>query len=181
MIYVTHDQVEAMTMGDRIIVLKDGFVQQIEAPMNLYNNPANKFVAGFIGTPSMNFIKGELISSDNNLFFLTESKKLKVPLPARTKEYLLKQKIEKVWLGVRPEDIFVVNNEVTNDENIIKSEIQLIEPLGNQTLIYFNFEGQQLVCEYRGFLSSKNESNIRFALNTDKIYLFDEKSKERII
>ena len=104
MIYVTHDQTEAMTMGEKIIVMKDGLVQQIDTPLNIYNSPSNKFVAGFIGSPSMNFIEGKLYN-DEGIKFISNNKQLVIQL--NEKQFgNLKQRINTgVWLGIRPEDI----------------------------------------------------------------------------
>ncbi len=178
-VYVTHDQVEAMTMGDRIVVMKDGHVQQIDSPMNLYNKPINKFVAEFIGNPSMNFIKGRIFLSGEDLLFESESKKLTLNLPARIKEFSVLNK--NLLLGIRPENISISFEQGSvENKNQIKCEVHLVEPLGNQTLIYFSFEGQQLVAEHRGFIDIKKGGIQNFTFHTDKIHLFDAVSGNSI-
>lgn len=181
MIYVTHDQVEAMTMGDRIVVMKDGRVQQIDTPINLYNKPANKFVAGFIGSPSMNFIKGEILPSGNELFFESTGKNFRFNIPEKFYEAFKKKSIRKVWLGIRPEDIHLTDaSETLSNQFGFQSEIQLVEPLGNQTLVYFTIEGQQFVAEHRGFFSLKKNAPQQFWINLNKIQFFDQETELRI-
>ncbi|KAA3659499.1 MAG: sn-glycerol-3-phosphate ABC transporter ATP-binding protein UgpC, partial [Calditrichaeota bacterium] len=134
MIYVTHDQVEAMTMGDRIVVMRDGLVLQVDTPLNLYNSPNCKFVAGFIGTPTMNFLKGK-ISQNNGLWFDNGSTKLHIP---KNKEQSLGTYINKdVYFGIRPESIHDANNKDKTDKDISTSlNIDVVEPMGNETFIY---------------------------------------------
>ncbi len=181
MIYVTHDQVEAMTMGDRIVVMKDGRVQQVDTPLNLYHKPVNKFVAEFIGSPSMNFIKGEILTENSQLFFQSALKNLTFVIPERFKAPIIKHSIKQVWLGIRPEDIHLKSEAaMNNNQAVINSEIHLVEPLGNQTLIYFNFEDQQIVSEHRGFLSSRKDAIEQFSIDKNKIHLFDQGTELRI-
>ncbi len=108
MIYVTHDQTEAMTMGDKIVIMKDGIVQQIDTPLNLYNYPINKFVAGFIGSPSMNFIEGTIFS-EGGISFKDKSGKLKIKLMNGFEDKLKSFVNKNIWLGIRPEDIYDAN------------------------------------------------------------------------
>ncbi|MBL7976825.1 MAG: sn-glycerol-3-phosphate ABC transporter ATP-binding protein UgpC [Bacteroidetes Order II. Incertae sedis bacterium] len=137
MVYVTHDQVEAMTMGNRIVVMKDGHIMQLDTPLNLYNQPANKFVAGFIGSPAMNFISGT-IERQNGLVFRSEKEALHLPV-GRTHETALSGYIGKaVTLGIRPEDIYVQNRILTENETALAGEmiLEVEEPMGNETFIY---------------------------------------------
>ncbi len=182
MIYVTHDQVEAMTMGDKIVVMKDGKVQQIDTPLNLYNNPANKFVAGFIGSPSMNFIEGKIFDS-GRIFFQSKQNNLSFNVPDKFIKPLTSYKNKSVWLGIRPEDfMLILNGDYQVGANVeIEVEINLIEPLGNQMLIYFTFEGNQFVAEHRGLMSIDKGTKQKFSLNLDKINFFDTTTEERIL
>lgn len=182
MIYVTHDQVEAMTMGDRIVVMKDGKVQQIDTPLNLYNNPANKFVAGFIGSPSMNFIDGKIVDT-GRILFQSKQNNLTFSIPDKFIKLLSLYKNKSVWLGVRPENFILMENENYQSENDIKIEVEinLIEPLGNQMLIYFTFEDHQLVAEHRGYIPIVKGTNQKFTVNPDKINFFDKTTEERIL
>lgn len=180
-VYVTHDQVEAMTMGDKIVVMKDGRVQQIDTPLNLYNKPVNKFVAEFIGSPSMNFIRGEILVENAQLFFQSALKNLTFLIPDRFKAPVIKHSIQQVWLGIRPEDIHLkTENTRTDNQVILESKIQLIEPLGNQTLVYSTFEDQQIISEHRGFLSSRKDATEQFLIDKNKIHFFDQETELRI-
>ena len=150
-IYVTHDQVEAMTMGTRIVVMKDGFMQQVDTPQNLYDYPINLFVAGFIGTPQMNFFKGSRLVSDGDKVCLTFVGGNKIVLPksvvARIKnieEYLDVDK--DITLGVRPEDIHQDQAFIANSpDTIVKARIEVIEKLGAETQIYceLDYDGKE--------------------------------------
>ena len=141
-IYVTHDQIEAMTMGTRIVVMKDGFVQQVDTPQNLYDYPVNLFVAGFIGTPQMNFFKGSRLISEGDKVYVSFVGNNKILLPksvvARIKnlnEYLNTDK--DVTLGVRPEDIHQDQMFLSNSpDTLVKARIEVIEKLGAETQIY---------------------------------------------
>ena len=150
-IYVTHDQVEAMTMGTRIVVMKDGFMQQVDTPQNLYDYPVNLFVAGFIGTPQMNFFKNARLVSDGDKVCVTFVGGNKIVLPnsvvARIKnkeEYINMDK--DVTLGVRPEDIHQDQAFIANSpDTIVKARIEVIEKLGAETQIYceLDYEGKE--------------------------------------
>ena len=150
-IYVTHDQVEAMTMGTRIVVMKDGFMQQVDTPQNLYDYPINLFVAGFIGTPQMNFFKDSTLTSEGNKIYVNFVGGNKILLPesvvARIKnmnEYLDTGKA--ITLGVRPEDIHQDQLFVSNSpETLVKARIEVIEKLGAETQIYceLDYEGKE--------------------------------------
>lgn len=130
-IYVTHDQVEAMTMGDRIVVMKDGLKQQVGAPLELYFRPANKFVAGFIGSPAMNFMEGELLSEQGGLFLQTMGFKLKIPedKAAKLKNYSEKR----VIFGTRPEDLPEAPAAIPNET--IEVLVEVMEPLGSEVYL----------------------------------------------
>ena len=138
-IYVTHDQVEAMTMGTRIVVMKDGFVKQIDTPKNLYKYPSNKFVAGFIGTPQMNFFQGTLKKDGDKVHieFKWSEAKITVPysmLMKTTPQYLDGTKT--VYIGFRAEDISLEEDKVRASEAKIKVRISHSEELGTETLVY---------------------------------------------
>jgi multiple sugar transport system ATP-binding protein len=179
MIYVTHDQVEAMTMGDRIVVMKDGQVQQIDTPLNLYNQPVNKFVAGFIGSPSMNFISGKIIKSDDKIIFQSYEKNCEFVIPNKFNNSLSKYVNQDVWLGIRPEEISHEDNSDNNSVSI-EAEVELVEPLGNQTLIYFKFEGENLVSEQKDFVDIKKRVKEKFFFNSEKVHFFLKENEIRI-
>ena len=143
MIYVTHDQVEAMTMGDRIVVLKDGEVQQIDTPLALYGRPVNRFVAGFIGSPAMNFIEGRLVDEGGPgeggaLTFVAdgEGDALRVPLAAGYAARLAGYAGRAVTLGVRPEDLSVAGPDGTASHTSSAWTVDVLEPMGNEVVVY---------------------------------------------
>ncbi|SCY32832.1 ABC transporter ATP-binding protein [Alkaliphilus peptidifermentans] len=180
MIYVTHDQVEAMTMGDRICVLKFGEIMQVDTPLNLYNKPANKFVAGFIGAPAMNIVEAELISEKDKAwlkigeftFLLPEEKASKV------KNYVGK----KVWFGIRPENIKSFETNPNEENNYATGEVSVVEQMGNEEFVYFYMAGNQ-------FISRLNPEKVKqislrgsykFWFDLSKCHLFDFESEENI-
>ncbi|RMF56847.1 MAG: sn-glycerol-3-phosphate ABC transporter ATP-binding protein UgpC [Calditrichaeota bacterium] len=178
MIYVTHDQVEAMTMGDKIVVLKDGVIQQIDTPMNLYNNPRNLFVAGFIGSPAMNFLQGELIS-ERSLNFRTRG--IQISLPPETARALEKTGIKEVILGIRPENIHDV--KLTSDRNLsqpIDITIDVVEPIGNEMFLYFRAGDETLCMRTSPDKIYHSGEQIQVALDMDKMYFFNPETEERI-
>jgi multiple sugar transport system ATP-binding protein len=134
-IYVTHDQVEALTMGDRIVVMKDGFLQQLDTPQNLYDKPANMFVAGFIGSPSMNFIPATVESDGEGLFIMEGSMKLRVPREHDGK--LASYKGKQIIFGIRPEDIEHVDfAEESYRDMVVPSRVEVTEPLGSEIQLH---------------------------------------------
>lgn len=170
MIYVTHDQVEAMTMGDRIVVMKDGRVQQTDTPLNLYNRPVNKFVAGFIGSPAMNFIDGEL-KRDNGLVF--HSKSMRLPIPAsRLKGKTLKAG-KKVVLGIRPEDII----ETARGRGAVDCHVEVVEPMGNELFVYLKAGNDVLVARMPVQAKPVVNAGYRVSFNMDKVHFFDSENE----
>lgn len=173
MIYVTHDQVEAMTMGDRIVVLKDGEIQQIDTPMNLYKKPVNKFVAGFIGSPSMNFIEGMIIQEED-LKFRSLNSTLMINLTNEQKLKLGNYLDKKIYLGIRPEDISLQKNE--NGHEFI-SILDLVEPMGNEIFIYFKVDNNQFIGKvYSNEIYRKGEK-VHIYFDKNKFYFFDNEKE----
>ena len=183
MIYVTHDQVEAMTMGDRICVLNYGKIMQVDTPLNLYHKPANKFVAGFIGSPAMNFVDGCLEEREEGIVFLfANGKHLALPkdMGEKVKEYIGK----KVVLGIRPENI---GNKVTHPEgekvNFLKGNVSVVEHMGNEEFIYFNIDG----IEFTSRIEARKSENVKygeigeFYFNIKRAHLFDAETEKNII
>ena len=151
-IYVTHDQVEAMTMGTRIVVMKDGFMQQVDSPINLYDHPINKFVAGFIGTPQMNFFTGTLVGERGNVYVKFGLEKIKLPkervsLICNLDKYLNTGR--EVVFGVRPEDINETEGENAKGEKITV-KVDVVEALGSETLLYCKTRSEELSEEAMG-------------------------------
>ncbi len=192
-IYVTHDQVEAMTMGTRIVVMKDGFVKQIDTPKNLYKYPANKFVAGFIGTPQMNFFEGTLkkVGDKVEIDFKYSDAKITVPysrLSKTTPQYLDGTKT--VYIGFRAEDVTLDEEKVAKSVAKIKVRISHSEELGTETLVYgdINMDGDgfaetstRVIIKSAGFKEYQPDAVMEAALDIDAIHLFDEDTEESIM
>ena len=191
-IYVTHDQVEAMTMGTRIVVMKDGFIKQIDTPKNLYLYPDNKFVAGFIGTPQMNFINGVLSRKDKAVFVTLTCNNEVLTLPLKivgkmTPKYL-HQESSKVTIGIRPEDVTFEKEEGHN-----YAEISLLishnEELGTETLVYTNIYANgkeeanmpRLIVKSKAFNSIATNTVKTAYIDLDKMHIFDDETEENII
>jgi multiple sugar transport system ATP-binding protein len=178
MIYVTHDQTEAMTLGNRIAVLNKGKLMQLDTPMHLYNNPANKFVAGFIGSPAMNFIKGTIQNNDG-YYFTHESADCRISLgndiPEAVKNYIGKL----IQIGMRPEHIFICEE---NDGKNPDCKLQVIayENMGNEQLVYLSLSKQILIARRPPLetIDAGKEKGIRFL--TEKIIYMDDITGEVI-
>ncbi|MBS1705023.1 MAG: sn-glycerol-3-phosphate ABC transporter ATP-binding protein UgpC [Armatimonadetes bacterium] len=170
-IYVTHDQVEAMTMGQRIAVMKDGVLQQCAEPETVYNQPANKFVAGFIGAPPMNFMEAT-IKNDGQL--RVDVGEFSLPLPA---EHPAKALVNKpVTLGIRPESIFDanLNNPVAGtDANTVEAKVDVLEPLGPEYTAYLNIGKHNLLATIDSATKIKEGGASKFVINLDSIHIFD--------
>ena len=182
MIYVTHDQVEAMSMGDRLIVLKDGIVQQIGAPLEIYDRPANQFVASFIGSPPMNFINCSIVEHDGNLFLTSGG--LHVKLPAKSKAALseVRSRNSPVALGIRPEDISERRlHEGAVDDNVIRARVDFLEPLGSEVLASCSFAEHEIIVRLNPRTSAKSDEMIELVLNMERARLFDPATAEAIL
>ena len=182
-IYVTHDQTEAMTMGTRIVVMKDGFVQQVAAPQQLYENPANLFVATFIGTPQMNTGEGELID-ENGTTWLSFGDNCRVALPESKgrKPEVLAYAGKKVIFGIRPNDIHDEEAMIAQFPNqVIESEVDMTELLGADTNLYLNNGEISLTAVVpTGSSSCKMGDKIKLCIDTKKIHLFDYDTEKTI-
>lgn len=180
MIYVTHDQVEAMTMGDRIVVLKDGYIQQIDKPLNLYNHPANKFVGGFIGSPSMNFVDGTIIN-EGGLQFQAAGNAFVLPL-AELKNPEIRSYLDRpVTLGIRPEDIYVAGSPyIINPVSEADLLLDVIEPMGNEIFIYTKSLDQQVVARVSPQELPEPGESVTLAFDLRKLHFFDEETEETI-
>ena len=197
-IYVTHDQIEAMTMGTRIVVMKDGFMQQVDTPQNLYDYPINLFVASFIGTPQMNFFKESTLTSSKGKVYVEFVGGNKICLPkevaARIKninEYLDTGK--KITLGVRPEDIHQDADFLAkNPETQVKARIEVIEKLGAETQIYceLDFEGKessivdsstQMIAKISSRAVVTLKDVISLAFDAKHIHMFDGETEATLL
>lgn len=179
-IYVTHDQTEAMTMGDRIVVMKDGVIQQVDSPQNLYKHPQNMFVAGFIGSPQMNFLDAEVKSKNGKIFLSLAENELDVTDSfAKTneiKEYFNKS----VKVGIRPEDVTVDNEFIAkNPDKVLTAKLEVSELMGSESYLYLDYSGQKLTA--RVAADSPANETVELGILTDRIHLFDPNSTANII
>jgi multiple sugar transport system ATP-binding protein len=177
MIYVTHDQVEAMTMGDRIVVLDKGRVQQIDTPLNLYDRPANRFVAGFIGSPAMNFIEGR-VAADDGLRFQARAGGLSIPLSASEGQRLQSQAGRDVTLGVRPEDVYVATGPKPATATA-EAEVRLeaVEPMGNEIFLHGKGADHELTARIAPQAVPDAGQPVRLALDLAKLHFFDDQGQ----
>lgn len=178
-VYVTHDQVEAMTMGERIVVMKDGFIQQAATPEEVYNFPVNLFVAGFIGSPSMNFISGQLSESGGDMIFKANGVNITVSegraKTLRAKGYGNKE----VIIGVRPEDIHQEPVFIEASPNsVVSAHIDVAENLGHEMFLYITGVGDNIViARVDGRAGLKEGSNVKLAIDMNKVHFFDKESE----
>ena len=173
-IYVTHDQVEAMTLGSRVVVMKDGWVQQVGEPMEIYARPQNKFVAGFIGSPSMNFIPVTLTDGSGALF--AEADGIRIRVPAASALSLMPYQGRSVTLGVRPEDLRVGTSS-DPAEVCFETVVEVVEPLGSEILLDTRVAGQQVVVRLEPTLKMKPHEKIRLTFIPERIHFFDTKTE----
>ncbi len=174
MVYVTHDQTEAMTMGDRIVVMKDGVIQQTDTPLNLYNHPQNKFVAGFIGSPAMNFFNGR-IEADGGLVFAEAGGGLRLSLPEQFGQRLASHRGQDITLGIRPEHIFDAHRcEGAEVKVRAKAKVEVVEPMGNEIYVYFATKsGTMYVSRITATEEPEAGKEMEFVFDTAKVHLFD--------
>jgi len=180
MIYVTHDQVEAMTMGDRIVVMKDGVIQQTDAPLSLYNKPINLFVAGFLGSPPMNFVRGTMRDTKDGLIFKeVEGGVMEIAMPhyEGAKAYIGKE----IVAGIRPENIAVVLTTEKPVGSRFQAIVDLVEPMGAETNIYLQTGIHTAVCRTEAQITHDEAGRrMQFEINGNKVHLFDPESTLRI-
>ncbi|GAC1425141.1 MAG: sn-glycerol-3-phosphate ABC transporter ATP-binding protein UgpC [Candidatus Velthaea sp.] len=168
-IYVTHDQVEAMTMGDRIVVMKDGVVQQLATPKELYDKPVNTFVAGFIGSPMMSFLDCGIIR-ENGISIL-HAPSFRIPIPADKNARLTPVNGANVTLGIRPEDVRIVSE--SDPAGTVSSIVDVVEPLGSEQVLYLLADGQRIHARVASELVVKPGDALKLAVNTDRIHVFE--------
>ena len=177
-IYVTHDQVEAMTLGDRIVVMKDGYIEQVGKPIDLFQRPANTFVAGFIGSPPMNLTDGQITKKGSD-FCVSFSGGLNVPVPKRPDAKL--QEGQKVVMGLRTEDIAPVEEDSdTPDEWNFDATIDVIEPLGSETHMHLDIGGVKMTGRCEGHTIVRPGEKIKLTLNLKHLHIFDAGSTKSI-
>ena len=187
-IYVTHDQTEAMTMGDRIVCMKDGFVQQIDTPQNLYENPVNKFVAGFLGSPQMNFIDAELKEEYGQYiveFGATNGRgnRYQIIVPeSKVNEELNNYVGKEITLGVRPESIHDEEMYLSNaSTGVIDANVEITEMMGAETYLYLLCEGIPLTARVSPRSTARPGDDIKVAIDPNRIHIFDKETEKAIV
>ncbi|MDX1547025.1 MAG: sn-glycerol-3-phosphate ABC transporter ATP-binding protein UgpC [Rhodothermales bacterium] len=181
MLYVTHDQVEAMTLGRRLVVLRDGRIQQIDAPLALYHHPVNRFVAAFIGSPAMNFVEGRLVREGGGLCFREAGGPLAVPVPPGPPAGLVAYTDRAVVLGIRPEDLAVAGGPQRAGPTAEATlTLDVVEPLGNEVLVYARTPRQQLIARVPPQPLPAPGEPLHLALALDRLHFFDAETEEAI-
>ena len=176
-IYVTHDQTEAMTMGDRIVVMKDGLIQQVDTPQNLYDYPCNMFVGGFIGSPQMNFLDATLVKEGSNYYVDLGGDKLLIA-PEKVTSALDAYVGKAIKAGIRPEDIKDDEEFLEKHPNShISAEVEVSELMGAEIYLYLTYQGQNLMARVAPTSKSRRGDKIVVAMDTNKIHLFDPETE----
>jgi multiple sugar transport system ATP-binding protein len=173
-VYVTHDQTEAMTMGDRIVVMRDGIIQQVDTPQEVYSRPANMFVAGFIGSPAMNFLSGELVEESGKIYF--RAPEVSLLLPEGRHGALREAGVigKGVVLGIRPEDLH--DDEVTRSaypEALVTGQVDVVEHMGAELYLHVSMAGQSMVARVNARTDVQPGDKIQLAMDANKIHIFD--------
>lgn len=181
-IYVTHDQTEAMTMGDRIVVMKDGFIQQVDSPQNLYDLPVNEFVAGFMGSPQMNFIDVTVGKAGDEYSLSFGACTIKIPADKAAGTEIGNYVGKEIVFGIRPED---VHDEPDFIEKIggkhVDADVEVTELMGAETYLYLNCEGNAITARVEPTSTAKSGDKIHIAFDLKKMHLFDKETEQAII
>jgi len=179
-IYVTHDQVEAMTMGDRVTVMKDGVIQQVADPITIYDHPKNKFVAGFIGSPPMNFMNGQIIKKNNRVYF--SEGKIQVKLVDEMVNKLSPYIGKDIVFGIRSEDIYdkLFVSEAP-PENVVRVSCEVVEPMGSEVYLYLNTGKHTFIARVGAHNRPKVNADIDMVFDMSKAHFFDKETEETIV
>ena len=183
-IYVTHDQTEAMTMGDRIVVMKDGVVQQINKPKVLYDNPVNKFVASFIGSPQMNFMDAEILKDGEDIVASLPGKEVKFLIPKGKAAFLEEKGYvgKTITIGIRPEDIHKEKVFLDMSENSqFKADVVIRELMGAEIYAYLDFKRTELIAKFDGRSDIMPGQTLDLALDMNRMHFFDKETEENIL
>ncbi len=176
-VYVTHDQVEAMTLGDRVVVMKDGVVQQVGEPLDLYNQPANKFVAGFIGSPAMNFATVTMVDGNGRL--TAKNAGLEIEVPGGDAERLRPHVGRQLTMGIRPEDLHVAG-DADPAGLTFPSKVEVVEQLGSEILLDVRVGEGTMVAAVEPTTRAKVQESLRLAVNPKRLHFFDASTEAAI-
>ena len=180
-VYVTHDQVEAMTMATRIVVMKDGLIQQVDTPQNLYDKPCNMFVAGFIGTPQMNFINGALRKAGSDVYFDFDGVSIKLPAEKASAPEIADYIGQEVIVGLRPEAISDQESAVeANPDTSLEVDVDVTELMGAEIYLYLNIGETNMIARVSSRSQSRAGQKIKVAFDMSRFHIFD-KDTERCI
>ncbi|MCH5250578.1 MAG: ABC transporter ATP-binding protein, partial [Lachnospiraceae bacterium] len=179
-IYVTHDQTEAMTLGTRIVVMKDGVVQQVDTPQNLYEKPQNLFVAGFMGSPQMNFLDAVVEVNGDTAGLKLAGKT--IPLPADKSKKLISGGYagKTVTFGIRPEDVYDSPEFVSSAKCVFESTIKVYELLGAEVYLYFDLAEFPITARVDSRTTARPGDSVKFAFDVEKIHVFDKETEQII-
>ena len=182
MIYVTHDQTEAMTLGNRIVVMNDGVIYQMGTPSNIYNKPVNKFVAGFIGSPPMNFVDGRVIKKDNKLYFEEIGGRVKVKIVDEMMPVMSAYTGKEVTFGIRAEDIYdkLFASEAP-PENTVTLACEVVEPMGSEVFLHLSTGSNIIIAKVGGHESPTINQDMDLVFDTSKVHFFDKDTEKTII
>ena len=176
-IYVTHDQVEAMTMADKMVVMKDGIIHQIDSPLKIYNNPVNLFVAGFVGSPSINQVKGTILKTNGKYFFTEGMFEVEIPNAENLAKYVNK----KIIMGIRPEDIYDAEfDQMAEFPQKIKALCEVVEPMGNEFIVFLRTANAKFTARFDPKKFPKIDERIQITLDMKKAHFFDVESEIKI-
>lgn len=178
-IYVTHDQVEALTMASRIAVMKDGVLQQIGSPSELYDHPTNMFVAGFIGSPSMNFFDAKVAGSDGSMMF--DAGTFRLPVPADVRDELRRMNSDQYVVGIRPEDIYDTSFQSPGIVSApVEAKVDVVEPMGSEIYLNLLAGNQPFVARVDPRSGARAGNDVGLSFDVDKLHIFDKKSEAAI-
>lgn len=180
MIYVTHDQVEALTLGERIVVMKNGLIHQIGHPIQVYENPLNRFVAGFIGSPPMNFLQGKIIEQDGEYFFSDRGIKLQVLRQHYDRINPYREK--NVIFGIRPEDIYDrIFAQDARPEYTVTATVEVVEPMGSEIYLYLNAGRNSFVARVNNQDTATSNQDLQVVFDMSKVHFFDPVTEKAIL
>ncbi len=178
-IYVTHDQVEAMTLADRIVVMRNGYIEQVGSPMEIFQNPANAFVAGFMGSPPMNLHAASIVHDGGLKIKLSDQ--LEIPIPEKETSQI--KEGQEVILGLRTEDLFIAHADDENKGELTftaEGRVQIVDPLGNETNLHMDVQGANLIARAEGRRQFSVGEQLQMTLDLTHLHIFDAESEKSV-